>query len=158
MEKPKRNTFYCYFSLISSDYNTPIEIQAGNNKVFERGAHTPFYAINASPDLIVRHCLERLFTKHDHLLVAYGDIFSLCWKNNNLHILNNKTEECLCEMPGHWSKPRRGYRYIDCGGETAWLNDCSPELETGPVYFAKYEKQVVILQWSMDKKIFNELK
>ena len=114
------------------------------------------YVNNASPYLIVGHCLSRLLAKYDDLLVAaYGDIFTLFWKNNNLHMVNNKTEECLCEMPG--PKPRRDYRYIDCAGETAWLNDCAPELEIGPVYFARYEQQITILQWNTDQKFLNEL-
>lgn len=121
----------------------------------------PYHTVSNSaacyiiPHLIVHHYVKRLFKKHDHILVAFGDIFSLCWKNNNLHILNNKTEDCLSEMPAHWSKPKVGYRYIDCGGETAWLNDCSKELESGPIYFARDGKTIVIIQWSMDSKVVN---
>ena len=69
-------------------------------------------------------------------------------------MVNNKTEECLCVMP----EPNfTRHRYIDCAGETAWLNDCAPELEIGPVYFARYERQITILQWNTDQKFLNEL-
>ena len=48
-------------------------------------------------------------------------------------------------MKAFWPGPL--FRFIDCVGETTWLSDCSAELECGPVYFAPYDKTIVVLKW-----------
>lgn len=57
-------------------------------------------------------------------------------------------------MPAPCPKPG-GFRFNNCCGEVAWLSDCSPEFEKGPIYFGRSNEKIVVIQWSMNSDVIN---